>query len=171
MLVESVWDQKCRLLAGSSQTKNRVEGGFQAFIVVNESAVFFKGQRSRVHLFFQKNTQPPWVGIDFVEIKINPSNVLGPEDINAYSVSAKEPSCARYLLETTKFAAHDFLRILQFERSFQKLLCPSHFSMPQGNDFLDQTYVLVGVRQVGGADHFLLFSVEQLLSRMRRKQL
>ncbi|MBB5191731.1 hypothetical protein HNQ50_002461 [Silvimonas terrae] len=75
----------------------------------------------------------PRVGVRFIEIKVDSTDVRGFENINADAMRANKPCGSGYGTKTAQFSHENIVCPLQAKAPHDEFFCPRHLSVPERN--------------------------------------
>lgn len=84
---------------------------YQEIFVFGQLSIMFIRQLPIIQLLVKKDLQAPLVGIGFIEVKIDTSDIWCLEEINADAMCANKPNRSRDLMNSSPFGAQDVLRV------------------------------------------------------------
>lgn len=111
----------------------RLNGLFHTFLVIDQFSIGFIWKISVVHLALNEYPHTPWVGVRFIEIKVDATHVWGFENINADAMRTNKPDGSRDSTHTTQLSRKDVLSALQSKAPHDEFFSPRHLSVPERN--------------------------------------
>lgn len=110
-----------------------LNGLFHSILVIDQFSIGFVWKVSVVHLALDEYLHTPGIGVRFIEIKVDATDVWCFENINADTMRTNKPDGSRDSTHATQLPRKDVLSALQSKAPHDEFFSPRHLSVPERN--------------------------------------